>query len=340
LSRRKATLVAAMQTGSHQARRLPGSAHCAREPQRGASMRKITQLSAVAVVAAALSALVSADASATANRTFVSGQGSDSNPCSLGAPCRSFAQAITQTNAGGEITVLDSAGYGVVTISQSVTITNPGGVEAGITTTAGENAVTIDPTSAATVTLRGLTLEGGGVGASGIILNSTASGTLNIIDCVVKDFSNNGIYIQPSAGTANVVIANTFALDNTQNGIILAPQNANSTVIASIYQTTASGNYTGIALGSNAGPVTALISNSHADMNGLGILVPYGNLTIKNSTAQNNLAQGSDINNGGSLNLYNNNTKGVIYNSANIFTDGTNNIGNIIGAALIKQAPQ
>jgi hypothetical protein len=85
-------------------------------------MRKITQLSAVAVMATTLSALVSVDASATANRTFVSGQGSDSNPCSLGAPCRSFAQAITQTAPGGEITVLDSAGYGTVTITQPVTI--------------------------------------------------------------------------------------------------------------------------------------------------------------------------------------------------------------------------
>jgi hypothetical protein len=192
-------------------------------------MRKITQLSAIAVLATALSALVSAGASATANRTFVSGQGSDSNPCSLGAPCRSFAEAITQTNAGGEITVLDSAGYGAVTITQSVTITNPGGVEAGITTTPDENAITINATATATVTLRGLTLEGGGVGNNGIILSSTAGGTLNIIDCVVKDFAGSGITITPFASGNTqlfqyVVIANTFVLDNVLNGINLVPQ--------------------------------------------------------------------------------------------------------------------
>jgi hypothetical protein len=212
-------------------------------------MHKITQLAAAAVLATALTAFVSVDASATANRTFVSGQGSDSNPCSLGAPCRSFAGALTQTAPGGEITVLDSAGYGVVTIAQSVTITNPGGVEAGITTTAGENAITINTTSAIIITLRGLTLEGGGVGANGINLTSTAGGTLNIIDCVVKDFTDSGIAIQPAVSgnttqTENVVIANTFALDNTSNGINLLPQNAHSLIDASIYQTTASGNGT------------------------------------------------------------------------------------------------
>jgi hypothetical protein len=139
-----------------------------------------------------------------------SGLGSDSNPCSLGAPCRSFAQAITQTTSGGEIAVLDTAGYGSVTIDRSVTITNPGGVEAGVTATSGETAITIAAGSNGIVTLRGLTIEGGGVGYRGI--DATSFSKLNIIDCVVKDFMDGGIFVQPSAGTTNVVIANTFAL--------------------------------------------------------------------------------------------------------------------------------
>ena len=43
-------------------------------------------------------------------RTFVSGTGLDTNPCSLTAPCRTFTQAISQTNAGGEVVVLTAAG--------------------------------------------------------------------------------------------------------------------------------------------------------------------------------------------------------------------------------------
>jgi hypothetical protein len=60
---------------------------------------------AAAVNAAALLA-VSGPAAAPANRTLVSGHGADTGSCNLGAPCRSFAYGITQTNAG-EITILD-----------------------------------------------------------------------------------------------------------------------------------------------------------------------------------------------------------------------------------------
>lgn len=63
-----------------------------------------------------------------ASQTFVSGAGNDSGACGLAAPCRTFAYAITQTSVSGEIVILDSAGYGPVTITQSVTISNPGGV--------------------------------------------------------------------------------------------------------------------------------------------------------------------------------------------------------------------
>jgi hypothetical protein len=145
------------------------------------------------IIAAAVAALLTmtGQAQAQANRTFVSGHGVDTNPCSLAAPCRSFAQALTQTNASGEITVLDSAGYGTLTINKSITITNPGGVEAGITTTAGQTAITINTSPTIVVTLRGLTLEGGGVGQNGI--SSGGGGTLNIIGCVIKDFVNVGI---------------------------------------------------------------------------------------------------------------------------------------------------
>jgi hypothetical protein len=73
----------------------------------------------IAVVAGFAALILFGPAWAQANRTFVSGHGADSNPCSLVAPCRSFTQALTQTNAGGEITILDPAGYGSVTINKS-----------------------------------------------------------------------------------------------------------------------------------------------------------------------------------------------------------------------------
>src|SRR5215467_7417803 len=97
-------------------------------------MKRIALLSTATLVAT----IASTDAYALSNRTFVSGNGSDANPCSLAAPCRSFTGAIAQTSPGGEIAVLDTAGYGAVTINKSVSIVNEEGVEAGITVTAGD----------------------------------------------------------------------------------------------------------------------------------------------------------------------------------------------------------
>src|SRR5258708_39672124 len=51
-------------------------------------------------------------AQAQAMRTFVSGQGKDSNPCTAAAPCQTLQAALAKTLAGGEISALDTADYG------------------------------------------------------------------------------------------------------------------------------------------------------------------------------------------------------------------------------------
>src|SRR5690349_11535622 len=61
-------------------------------------------------------------AHAQAMRTYVSGTGVDSNPCTFAAPCQTLQAALTKTAPGGEIQSLDSADYGHVTINQAVTI--------------------------------------------------------------------------------------------------------------------------------------------------------------------------------------------------------------------------
>src|SRR5690242_4669345 len=61
-------------------------------------------------------------AQAQATRTWVSGVGDDVNPCSRTAPCKTFAGAISKTAASGEIDALDPGGFGVVTITKSITI--------------------------------------------------------------------------------------------------------------------------------------------------------------------------------------------------------------------------
>jgi hypothetical protein len=75
-------------------------------------------------------------------RTYVAGNGADNNPCTDVAPCKTFNAALALTMAGGEIFVLDSADYGPVTITKSVTITSEGAV-AGVLATSGA-AITIN----------------------------------------------------------------------------------------------------------------------------------------------------------------------------------------------------
>jgi len=101
-----------------------------------------------------------------ASRTFVASSGLDANPCSRSSPCRSFAAALAVTDPDGEVVVLDSAGYGPVTIGQSVSLTTPAGVYAGVTATAGD-AVTVTIASTDRVILTGLTISGLG-GNNGI----------------------------------------------------------------------------------------------------------------------------------------------------------------------------
>jgi hypothetical protein len=77
----------------------------------------------------------------TAQRTFVASYGLDTNPCSLVAPCRSFGEAIKHTSSGGEVIVLDTAGYGSVVITKPVSIIAPPGIYAGLSVAAGTGIV-------------------------------------------------------------------------------------------------------------------------------------------------------------------------------------------------------
>src|SRR3954454_17861644 len=103
-------------------------------------------------------------------RTYVSGLGSDGNPCTAASPCATFQAALALTLAGGEIFVLNSANYGPVTINKGLTITSEGAV-AGILATSGA-AITINAGPNDAVNLRGLGLDGANSGTVGIQFTS------------------------------------------------------------------------------------------------------------------------------------------------------------------------
>lgn len=125
------------------------------------------------------------------NRSAVSLNGSDLNPCTTAAPCRSFTAAMAQTNAGGEIIALDSAGYGPFTINMSVTVSGAPGIHAAITVSSG-NAIGVSAGSSDRVTLRNLVLLGTGGGSLGIDIGN--AGIVNVVDVAISAFNADGIF--------------------------------------------------------------------------------------------------------------------------------------------------
>ena len=147
-------------------------------------------------IAAAIAALVIApsctNALAAVQRAFVSTSGNDANTavnCSVASPCRSFGSALTVTASAGEIIVLDSGGYGRVTIDKSVTITAPAGIYAGIAVFSGTNGVDIAGVGISVV-LRGLTINGQG-GNYGV--SFTAGNSLVIENCLISNMGSDGV---------------------------------------------------------------------------------------------------------------------------------------------------
>jgi parallel beta helix pectate lyase-like protein len=147
-----------------------------------------------------------------AQRTFVASSGNDANLCSATSPCRSFARALTQTDANGEVIVLDSAGYGVVTINQSVSIVAAAGVYAGVSVFATQDGVTVN---GGNVVLRGLAINGQG-GINGIRV--VAGTEVHIEDCVISNLGGDGIRIE---GGSNIHVSGTVLRSNNR-GIFLA----------------------------------------------------------------------------------------------------------------------
>jgi hypothetical protein len=177
------------------------------------------------MICAALFLLPTA-ASAQATRTWVSGVGSDSNPCSRTSPCQTFPGAISKTAAGGEIDTLDPGGFGAVTIVKAITIADEGTGEGGILV-AGTNGITVncstDPTCM--VILRGLNIDGGPIGSNSLAgVHFIAGGGLIIQHCTIRNFTGgspngHGVSFEPSATqTYFLAIDDSSIVDNGQAG--------------------------------------------------------------------------------------------------------------------------
>ena len=233
-------------------------------------------------------------AQAQATRTWVSGLGNDINPCSLTAPCKTFAGAISKTAVHGEISVLDPGGYGAITITKSVTIEGTQGAGYGSMLHSQGSGVTIafdmfgsPGETQKTVRLRNLNINGTGgsdptkFGLRGIrITGAAASAGSEVIieDCVIDGSTvNPGRGIEDvRSGGGRLIVTGTTVRNMSGTGIVVIPATGATRIDATIDNVRVHNCGFGIVASSGA---RMLVSNSVISNNtnhGLGVEGPFG----------------------------------------------------------------
>ena len=252
------------------------------------------------LAAAALAAGFSTVANAQATRTWVSGTGSDANPCSRTAPCQTFAGAFTKTATNGEISALDPGGFGTISITKSITV-NGDGTLAGILA-AGTTGVTINISTNLTtdkVVLRNISINGVGTGLDGIrvvngqelvvdnvTINGFTDAGVDIAQTQSSDvFLRNvriskaavGVRINTSVGSVAGAFENVAIDGMTSHGVEGV---ANCAVAMRNVEASRCG---GSGFRSAAATVNMAVENSVSSGNNFGFEAVLGNLRIANS---------------------------------------------------------
>jgi hypothetical protein len=312
---------------------------------------------------ALLVASLATPADALTSRAWVSGHGTDAAGCGpVTSPCRTPQYVLDNIIApGGEIDILDPAGYGTLTISHAVSIVNDGVGTAGfIQTSSGQNVVTINAGPSDSITLRGLNINGSAVATFGVAFNSGAS--LQIEKCVVGDvfsvgiliapnstsnfaitdtivannnsFIGTGIQVSPSASTTGT-IARLTATNNNDNGISISAGPPSTTVFVSMVDGVVSGSAFGVEVAAalNTGTVTLTLQNVTVSGNTVGLWSASGG--VDNAFI---VLSYSPVTGNGTGALF---QGGVIYTLGNnTFSDNGTNVSGFPGESLTPLSPQ
>ena len=267
------------------------------------------------VVAALLPA---GPAGATTVRAFVASYGIDANApgnCTLANPCRTLAAASTVVSAGGEIVILDTAGYGPVTITQALTIEAPAGVYGGVAVAAGSDGIVVNAPGQI-VRLVGLTIVGAAGANNGVnVLNAhsvvlrdcTIASMTNGISVTAGDVfleqsnvtlsTNNDLQLLPTTFSATGTSASAYVLDsvlgrNGNDGIYATDGTAvavrNSVITGStshsIQMTTASSHLSLLSVDTSL--LTGSVTGAHILLQSGGVAADLISARIRQSTTQ------------------------------------------------------
>ena len=314
-------------------------------------------LSAIAIVTSAPAQAQNG----TLTRSFVSSAGLDTNACTITAPCASFATAYTKIAANGIIAALDPGKYGPIAITGPVTINGNGW--AAITAPASGNGITINAVSG-NVTLTGLEIDGAGAAYNGIVFNS--GGNFVVKNCVLKDFvqgvgtSGMGILIAPASGTIIFTIVDTIVSNSADAGIYYLPPSGSATATGVIDHVVVTGSTDiggiGASLGVASGGSAAIsISNSvisnNTNASGVYANAPVGSIAmtldndeisynsdgVYNSGNSTIVLGRSTITNNSQYGIFNNSTMGTFQNNQ-IYANGNSNV--VSGTALTNVSLQ
>src|SRR5262249_18269925 len=100
---------------------------------------------------------------------------------------------------------------------------------AGITVPSAANAITINAGFGDKISLRGLLLDGTGVGTSGIEFNTALS--LMVQDCVVRSFSKGMFFHAKATTTQQLAVSNSYFIDG-HSGITMQTENVGTLTVA------------------------------------------------------------------------------------------------------------
>jgi hypothetical protein len=257
--------------------------------------------------------------------------------CTIDAPCRTFQAAHNAAVAGREIKCLTAGDFAEVIITKSITIDC---MDVGGAIIASGHAVAVN-TPGLIVTLRGLDLQGVGLGptavdfamngelhvencriagwqdgglAKGIAFHPGAgTSSLFVIDSIVDNNglagSGGGIMVEPTgAATVNVVIQGTKVTSNTY-GILADGTQSTGQIQVQIKDSAIAGNNTGVQASSGPAPTGISLFNSMVVNNQYGVaaLGPQGFAILDRTAIQASGVQAIFTTRGGAVFSYGNN---------------------------------
>jgi hypothetical protein len=268
--------------------------------------------------------------------------GDDANSCSATAPCRTFAGAIAKTAVAGEINCLQPGGYGDLTITKSISIdcrNAMGGIAAshgdGIIINAGANDK---------IHLKGLKINGIGIGNTGIRFNTGSA--LVVEDSDIVGFGQWAIAFNNRA-LASFELKNVTMLNNTLGGFQERPNNAGAVATGTVTNLTSYRSGTGIELDGNGGSAVNVIIDygSFSNNDQLGVSLTTGNVPISamitNSKMENNGVAGVSASANSTARLGANQIAGNrVGVTGNVFSFGNNQLrGNSTEGSMVLLSP-